>query len=85
MCDIQTQQPSQSGMRWPSILAQLQWEFQADSGAKIRILGELALLDRCFFHTNAPWIVVFVDVPIVPPGKHYKRQPQMAAVGALRL
>ena len=22
--------------RWPSILAKLQWEFQADSGAKMR-------------------------------------------------
>lgn len=34
-------------MRWPSILAQLQWEFQADLGA-MRILGELAWLDTCF-------------------------------------
>jgi len=37
----------QSAMRWPSILAQLQWEFQADLGA-MRILGELAWLDTCF-------------------------------------
>eukprot|EP00438_Fugacium_kawagutii_P008784 Skav235599 [mRNA] locus=scaffold3336:38806:50212:+ [translate_table: standard] len=66
-----------SASRWPSILAQLQWEFQADSGAKMRILGAdknasvVNRLDRLLIES--------------PQGKRNRRPLRMAAAEASHL